>query len=534
MRRIEYKWVVLVVVASGTFLNVLNQTIMNVALPRIMAVFGAGIDQAQLVLTGFMLAGAIVMPATPFLSDRLGAKRLFLITVGLFTIGSLLCGLAWSIPSLVAARVLQGLGGGMIMPLGMAMIFRVTPPDQRGTMMSIWAMPVMLGPILGPTLGGFLVEYVGWRWVFFINLPVGALAVALGALLLREMPGAPGRRFDMVGFVLAALCSSGALLGLSRAPTSGWDDSLVVGLLALAAVTLPIFIWWELRTPAPLLNLRLFAIPDFAIGGVVNFVATVSMFGAIFLVPVFLQNVRGMGPMQTGLILVPQALASTVSIIIGGRLYDRFGPRPLVLAGLVIMAAATFPLAQIDVTTPDATLLWLLALRGGATGFLMMPAITAWLASAPASQTSAASALNNVMRQLFSTFATAVFASILQARIGFHHANLAMFVAPDAPAVARLLGQAQQFALEHGLSVQQGKALAVAQLAGQVRQAAAVRGFEDCFLIAGIVCVLGIVPALFLKQPGRAAARPQPPAAVPARPQPAASAAVSRGAGAGD
>jgi EmrB/QacA subfamily drug resistance transporter len=507
MRRLDEKWLVLIVAASGTFAVVLNQTIMNVALPRIMGVFGAGIDQAQLVLTGFMLATAIIMPVTPFLSERLGTKRLYLLTVALFTLGSLLCGLAWSIPSLVVARVLQGLGGGMVQPLGMAMLFRVTPPEQRGTIMGIWAMPVMLGPILGPTLGGFLVEYVDWRWVFYINLPVGALSVALGWLLLRETPLTPGRRFDLIGFVLAAICSSGALLGLSKAPNDGWDDTTVVGLLALAGITLPVFIWWELRTAQPLLNLRLFAIPAFAVGGAVNFVATISMFGALFLLPVFLQNVRGMGPMQTGLLMVPQALASTASIIAGGRLYDRFGPRPLVLIGLVIMAAATFPLARLDLTTPDDTLLWLLVLRGSATGFLIMPAITAWLASAPATQTPAASALNNVLRQLFSTFATAVFASILQLRTAFHQANLSMFVVPDAPAVARLLAQGQQFALAQGLSVQQGKALVIAQLAGQVRQAAAVRGFDDCFLLATLVCIAGILPALFLRQAARGAAR---------------------------
>lgn len=515
MRRFDDKWLVLVVVASGTLLVVLNQTIMNVALPRIMSVFGAGIDQAQLVLTGFMLATAVIMPATPFLSERLGTKRLYVLTIGLFTVGSLLCGLAWSIPSLVVARVMQGLGGGMIQPLGMAMLFRVTPPDQRGTMMGLYALPVMVGPIAGPTLGGYLVEYVDWRWVFYLNLPVGVLGAALGLLLLRETATRPGASFDLAGFLLATVCSSGALLGLSQAPQRGWSDLQVVLPLALAGLTLPLFVWWELRVDQPLLNLRLFAIPAFALGGVINFVAMVTMFGAIFLLPLFLQNLRGLGPMQTGLMLVPQALASTVSIVAGGRLYDRFGARPLILVGLVIMAASTFPLSRLDLATPDGTLVGLLVLRGAATGFLVMPAITAWLASAPASQTQAASALNNVMRQLFSTFATALFASILQIRTAHHLASLAMAVVPDAPAVARLLAQGQQFALEHGLSLQHGKALVIAQLLGQVRLAAAVRGFDDCFLVAGLACLAGLVPALFLSQAPR---RSRPPAAAAPRP----------------
>jgi MFS family permease len=252
------------------------------------------------------------------------------------------------------------------------------------------------------------------------------------------------------------------------------------------------------------------------------------MFGAIFLLPVFLQNLRGLGPMQTGLLMVPQALASTVSILIGGRLYDRFGPRPLVLCGLAIMAISTFPLAQLDLTTPDSVLLWLLVLRGSSTGLLIMPAITAWLAYAPPSQTAAASALNNVLRQLFSTFSTAVFASILQIRMAFHQANLAMFVTPDAPEVARLLARGQQFAAEHGLSAQQGMALVIAQLAGQVQRAAAVRGFDDCFLLATLVCVVGVLPAIFLRRPVRGPAGPPP------RPQPAGAAVAPRPAPAGD
>jgi DHA2 family multidrug resistance protein len=518
MARIDDKWRVLIAVAAGTFLVVLNQTIMNVALPRIMVVFGASIDEAQFVLTSFMLATAIIMPVTPFLSDRWGSRRVYIVSTAAFTIGSLLCGLAWSMPSLVLARVIQGLGGGMIQPLGMAMLFHVTPPAQRGTIMGLYALPVMLGPILGPTVGGYLVEYVDWRWIFYLNVPVGALAISMAALLLRETPRTLGRSFDTVGFVLAALCTSGALLGMSQVAGRGWSDPIVIAELTLAIVTLPLFVIWELRTPQPLLNLRLFAIPGFSIGAVVNFVAMITLFGSIFLVPVFLQNLRGLGPMQTGLMLVPQAVVSTISIVLGGRLYDRLGARPLVIVGLLITAVSTWPLTWLDLTTPDAALIFLLALRGAATGLLVMPAITAWLASAPPSQTGAASALNNVMRQLYSTFGTALFASLLASRQIMHTANLGANVMPDAPAVAALLAQAQQFALAHGLSLEQGRALATAQVAALVRQAAMVRAFDDCFVVATAFCVIGLIPAFFLSGWPSATAAPARPAPAPAAP----------------
>ncbi|HEY3080235.1 MAG TPA: DHA2 family efflux MFS transporter permease subunit [Chloroflexota bacterium] len=502
---LAYHWQVLAVVAVAMFMVVLDTTIVNIALPRIITIFGSSVDQAQLVLTGYMLALAVVMPATAYLAQRFGTKRVFLFTVAMFTLGSMLCGAAWSVPSLVGARVLQGLGGGMVQPLGMAMIFRVTPPERRGSIMGVFALPVMVAPILGPTLGGYLVEYVDWRWVFYLNVPVGALALLLGSTLLRETPTQRGMPFDATGFVLAALATAPALLALQDAPSKGFGDPWVILRLGLAALSLVAFVWWELRTPRPLLNLRLFAIPAFAMGAVLNFVTSTALFGAIFLLPLFLQNLRGLGAMETGLLLFPQALASGVSAVVGGRLYDRIGARPLIVSGLLILATATWLLSRLDLNTPDDTVRWLLVLRGSSMGLAMMPAMTLWLAAAPARDTQAASALSNVLRQVYGAFGTAVFATFLQNRIAFHYAATAMFVTPDRPAVARMLGLGQQFALAHGLDLAQARALTVAQLMGQARLGAAVRGFDDCFLLAAVACVLGIVPALFLRAAPRAA-----------------------------
>jgi EmrB/QacA subfamily drug resistance transporter len=479
---------------------VLDTTIVNIALPRIITVFGSTVDQAQLVLTGYMLALAVVMPTTAYLSQMVGTRRLYLFTLLMFTLGSMLCGAAWSIPSLVGARVLQGLGGGMIQPLGMAMLFRVAPPHERGKLMGIYALPVMVAPIAGPTIGGYLVEYVDWRWVFYLNVPAGALGILLGFLLLHETPTRRGQRFDWLGFVLAALCTSAALLAATDAPDKGWGDSSVVLKLVVSAVALPIFIWWELRVAEPLVNLRLFAIPGFTLAALVNLVTMVALFGALFLLPVFLQNLRGLGAMETGLLLLPQAVASAAALVIGGRLYDRFGPRLPVLTGLAGLAVATWLLAKLDLNTPDSSIRLILILRGAAIGTAMMPAITAWMASAPPSQTQAASALNNVLRQLYGAFGTAAFSTILNDRITFHFTSLAMFMSPDRPAVARALAEASAFALSRNIDLAQAKALVVARLAGQARMAAAVRGFDDVFLLAAAVCVLGILPALFLRR----------------------------------
>jgi EmrB/QacA subfamily drug resistance transporter len=382
----------------------------------------------------------------------------------------------------------------------------VTPPHQRGGMMGIYALPVMGAPILGPTLGGYLVEYVDWRWVFYMNLPPGILAIVLGALLLRETPTRPGLRFDLLGFVLAATCTGSALLGATEATELGWSDAGVVAKLAISAVTLPLFIWWELRVREPLMNLRLFAIPAFSLGALVNFVATAAMFGALFLLPVFLQDVRGLGALESGLLLLPQALAMAVTLVLGGRLYDLLGPRPLVVPGLLLLGLATWMLSGLDVNTSDDEIRAILFLRGAAIGMTMMPAITAWLASVPARETQAASALNNVLRQVFGAFSTAIFATILDDRITFHYASLATFVTPSSPGVIGVLARAPQLALEHGLSLAQAKALLIGRIAAEVDLAASVRAFDDCFLIAAITCVLGAIPSWFIRRPSSGAA----------------------------
>lgn len=513
--RLDYIWQVLLVCAIGTFMVILDNTIVNIALPRIIVVFGSSVDESQLILTGYMLALAVIMPTAPYFSQTFGTKRMYLISLALFTISSALCGLAWNVPSLTVARVLQGLGGGMIGPIGMSMIFRVTPPERRGSVMSKYTMPVMLAPILGPTLGGFLVEYVDWRWVFLLNVGPGILGVVLGLLTLRETPVNPTARFDWIGFFLAAAASSGALLGFSDVPDKGWDDPLILAELLTAAISLPLFVWWQLRTPQPLLNLRLFAIPAFSIGSILAFVTTAALFGGMFLLPVFLQNVRGLGAMETGLLLFPQALASFVALQLSGRLYDRVGPRPLVLFGICVLTLATGLLARIDVTTPDAYIRVVMIMRGIGMGFTMMPSFTAWTASAPLSQTPSASALSNVLRQLYGAFGTAMYATILQTRASFHSASLSMFVQPDSPAVLQLMATAQQIALSQGQSLDLARTAVIAQLIGQVRLASMVRAFDDCFLVASFGCIIGLLPALFLRKgPARHAA---PPATGPAR-----------------
>src|SRR5690349_476776 len=260
---LDYQWQVLICAVVGTFMVMLDQTVVNIALPKITTVFGVGVHETQLVVTSYMLALAVIMPATGYLSDTFGTKRLYLITMALFTGGSLLCGLAWNNPSLVAFRVIQGLGGGMMTPLGMTMLFQVVPPQRRNTVMGFFGLPLMLAPVLGPTLGGYLVEYVDWRVIFTLNVPIGMLGILLGLTLLRETPRVPGLKFDLRGFVLSAIGFSAILLGFSDAATEGWTSPSILIRFAIGILALGLWVWVELTDKHPLLDLRLFRIPAF-------------------------------------------------------------------------------------------------------------------------------------------------------------------------------------------------------------------------------------------------------------------------------
>src|ERR1700736_1213203 len=272
---LDYKWQVLLCTVVGTFMVMLDQTVVNIALPKITTVFGVGVHETQLVITSYMLALAVIMPATGYLSDTFGTKRLYLITMVLFTGGSLMCGLAWNNTSLVAFRIVQGLGGGMMSPLGMTMLFQVVPPNRRNTIMGFFGLPLMLAPVLGPTLGGYLVEYVDWRVIFTLNVPVGLLGLFLGFTLLRESAQVTGLKFDLPGFILSAVGFSAMLLGLSDVGTDGWTSPGVLTKFAIGIVALSFWVWVELTSDHPLLDLRLFKIPVFALSAMISFVLTV-------------------------------------------------------------------------------------------------------------------------------------------------------------------------------------------------------------------------------------------------------------------
>ncbi|MBO0882474.1 MAG: DHA2 family efflux MFS transporter permease subunit [Mycobacterium sp.] len=479
-------------------MTMLDSTIVNIALPKITNVFGVTVTEGQLVITSYMLALAVIMPATGYLSDTFGTKRLFLITMALFTGGSLLCGLAWNNTSLVAFRVIQGLGGGMMSPLGMTMLFKAVPVSERNAIMGIYGLPLILAPVLGPTVGGYLVEYVDWRVIFTLNVPIGIVGMFLGSAWLRETELVRGLKFDARGFVLSAIGFSALLLGLSDAETDGWTSPSIVLRLTVGVVALIAWVWVELTDEQPLLELRLFKDRTFALAMIVMFVLTVGMFGGQLLVPLFLQSYRGLGAAETGLITMTQALAMLPLMPIVGRLADRFGTRTLLLIGLPLVALSMWQFSGLGMDTSDGQLRLWLAARGVTMGLVMMPSMTAALATVPTELTSRGSSLTNVMRQVFGSFGTAIFVTLLQSRSTFHSNILAQGATSTNITFQQTLGLVQQAVLEHGGSAVQAQAQGLMMVMQQLYQRAAIMAFDDVFMVAAIVTLIAVVPALFI------------------------------------
>jgi EmrB/QacA subfamily drug resistance transporter len=499
-----YKWKIVIVAILGTFMMMIDATIVNIALPHILAVFNDTIDKEQFITSAYLMSMAVSAPLATYLMSKYGVKRIFILAEIGFLAGSILCGFAWNTNSLIICRVIQGFSSGILMPLAMTLIFTNVPPEGRGTAMGIFGIPMVLAPAIGVTLGGYLVEYWDWRWCFYVNVPIVIMAVIVSIMWIRDTPRTADLPLDLKGFVLAAGGFSSLLYALTYAPTWGWNDIRTLSLLGGSLVCLTIWIIIELRVKIPLLDLRVFKFKGYTLGTFLTFVTTMGLYSAMLLLPLFLQTVRGLGAFQAGLLMVPQAIGSMFGTIIGGRFYDRLGPRVPTIAGLLLTGYITWQLSALDVTTPDSTFILLVSLRGVGIGLAMMPVMTFSLAEIPPALTSAGSTLNNVLRSVFGGLATAIFASLLSSYEKFNLAVMTQTVTPDSGTTLGVMSTIQVYLQKTGMSLQAAHQQAIVLLYQQTALRAYVLAFEKVFIIGSIIIFIGIIPALFLYHNGKA------------------------------
>jgi EmrB/QacA subfamily drug resistance transporter len=415
VRRISPRLAVSVVYVVAMFMAVMDTTIVNVALPTISRDLSVPLDRVDGVVVGFLVSLAVFIPASGWLGDRFGTRRVFLAALAIFTLASALCGLAASFGELVGFRVLQGAGGGMLTPTGMAMLYRTFPPEERVRASRILTVPTALAPALGPVVGGLLVTAASWRWVFYVNVPIGVLGFAFGAVFLPEHREAGPGRFDLPGFVLSGAGLGTLMYALSEGPSHGWSSPLITSTGLAGIVLLAVLAWVETRTPEPMIHLRLLADRLFASASAVLFFGVMAFLGSLYLIALFLQDGLGLSALNAGLSTFPEAIGVMLGAQIAARVYPRIGPRRMMTAGMLGVAAAT----ALMITVGSGASLWslraLMLLLGLSWAQALVPLQAAALAGITPAATGAASTLFNTGRQLGMAIGVAILTTVVSA-----------------------------------------------------------------------------------------------------------------------
>ena len=472
MSRFPYRYIVATAFLFGLFMDLMDLTIVNVALPTLGREFQIGHSTLEWIVTGYLLSLAVWIPASGWIGDKVGTKKTFIFALAAFCVGSALCGFAQSGTQLVIFRILQGVGGGMMTPVGTAMLFRAFPPAERARAALILTIPTVVAPAIGPVLGGYLVDYVNWRWIFFVNLPIGLVGLVFSALFLEEHTEPTAGGFDLPGFALSASGLALVLYSLSRGPEVGWGTLEVLGTGIVGVLAFVALVWVELHTPQPMLDLRLYKDRMFRAANIVFFIASASLIGAFFLLTLFLQELRGLSAIETGLILLPQAITVVAFAQISGRLYPKVGPRRLLALALALFAASSGFMLFVDADTSIWWIIAILCTRGVAMAFTFIPLQAAAFATISPASTGRASSLFNTDRQVGSSIGVAILATVLSQRL--------IERAPQAAAAAVMAAGGTPVA---------AKAAALH---------ASVLAFHDAFLAAFILGLVGCAFALLI------------------------------------
>ncbi|HLF79695.1 MAG TPA: MDR family MFS transporter [Dehalococcoidia bacterium] len=464
--KLEYKWLVGIVYIMALFMDLLDMTVINVAIPTLAGEFGATTTTIEWVVTGYLLSLAMFIPVSGWLGDRFGTKRVFVSALSIFVGGSVLCGLAWDVESLIAFRVLQGIGGGMLTPVGMTMLFRAFPPTERAAAAAVLTIPITVAPALGPILGGYLVDYQSWRWIFLINIPIGLVALVASVAFLREEVQAAVGKLDVPGFVLSGAGLVAVVYALAEAGHAGFGDTrvLLVGLAGLILLTA--FVLVELKTAEPMIDVRLLSDKLFAASNVVQLVGNAGIMGTFFLLPIFLQTQKGLSAFDVGLVTFPMAIGVAMMAMPASKLYPKIGPRRMMVAGFTGNMLMTGVLVLVSYGTSDWLIAGSMLVRGMFFGLLVIPMQAATFATIRPEDTGRASSIFSVSRQVAASLGVAILATALTNRLDFHEAVL------GDPAT----------------------------------RTAALSAFHDAFLFAAAVSVLGILACFFIDDEKAAAA----------------------------
>jgi DHA2 family multidrug resistance protein len=504
-------WIIAITVTLATFMELLDTAIANVSLPHIAGGLAVSYDESTWVLTSYLVSNAVVLPLSAWLSRVFGRKRYYMICVLLFTLSSLLCGLAPSLPLLVFFRVLQGIGGGGLAPVEQAILVDTFPAKKRAAAFALYSMAIVTAPAIGPPLGGWITDNWSWRWIFFINIPIGIVSLLLTSRLvsdppefMREVEAArkDGKlRVDVVGIVLIALGFASLEVVLDRGQTLDWLESrFIVCFLSIALLALIAAVIWEWRHPDPVVEIRLLAERNFAIANAYYFLFGFALFGSTVLIPQMLQSLYGYTATDAGLVLGPGAFVIVALAPVVVRILPKVGIKPLIFTGYLIFAVAMWRYASIDLGTDYKHVALLRALQGLGIAPLFVPVSHLAYSFLPKDKNNKASSITNLFRNqggsVGITFVTTLFAR----RTQYHQSVLVAHATPLRERYQETLGTLSQYLVVRGFTAPDAAVHAKAQLAHIIQQQASLLGFLDCFWILGCACIIGAPLVLFARK----------------------------------
>jgi DHA2 family multidrug resistance protein len=485
-------------VMLAVLLEIIDTSIVNVALPTMMGNLGASLDEADWVITGYIVSNVIIIPMTGWMAGRFGRKRYFITSILIFTAASLLCALSNSVDELIFWRIVQGLGGGALLATSQAILIETFPPSKQGIGQAIFGVGAMMGPSIGPTLGGWLTQEYSWHWIFLINVPLGLLAATLCATSLEDPPHAkrnPNLRTDWPGMLLLIVGVGALQTMLEQGGSKDWFDSARIRWLAVTAFFgIAGLIYRELTTEDPVVDLRVLRRPSLAIGCALGLLMGLGLYGAVFLFPVYAQSLLGWTPWKSGLANLPSSLSTAAMMAIVGRLVWRVGPRPIFVSGMAIMVVALLSMSQWNLTSGWPEIIPPQIMRGIAMGAMFVPLSTATLRSLPGPLIAKGAGLYNLFRQLGGSLGVAILATTLDHRTDVHRVGLVEQIGPLDPVAAQTLESLTRGFVSRGLDPETARSAAMAALDRMVTAQASVEAFSDIYVVVALIFIL-MLPA---------------------------------------
>jgi MFS transporter, DHA2 family, multidrug resistance protein len=494
------KWIITITVMIGTIMSALDSSIVNVALPYMRGSLSATLEEITWVATGYILSTVIIMPIVGMLSARYGRKKFYLISIVSFTISSMLCGMAWDLTSMVLFRIIQGMGGGVLIPVSQAILRETFPKEEQGMAMGLYGFGVVLGPAFGPTIGGWLTDHYSWPWIFYINVPIGIINVLMVMRFIKDPTYLVRQKgkIDLLGLGFMTVGLGALQIMLEKGEQEAWFESHMIRYLLIASIAgIILFIWRELTCDRPSVDLRILKDVNFASGSLIGGFLGMGLMGSLFLLPMFLQQLLGYPALDSGLIQMPRSLAMAIAMPVGGKLYNRLGPRVLIGSGLIVTAVSFYQLSRLSLSIGFSDIFYPQMLQGAGFGLIFVALSTAALSTVEKHTLTAAAGLYNVVRQVFGSIGIAMAASQLTKSMTTYHALLAEKVTDYSNVALGWIQSVSGGMQGQGADVSTSKQMALTLLDGELDRQAGMLAYNHMFLLATTLFIISM-PFIFL------------------------------------